>query len=90
MAHPNLADAAPQSPHLALAREFGAGATVDNDTNKTADVTLLGSWAFTANDLALGVDMIERTRIASPGATSRRSIRSRSTACRKRLPTPWP
>jgi threonine dehydrogenase-like Zn-dependent dehydrogenase len=32
----------------------------------TKDVTLLGSWAFTANDLALGVRMLDRARDRYP------------------------
>jgi threonine dehydrogenase-like Zn-dependent dehydrogenase len=32
----------------------------------TKDVTLLGSWAFTGNDLPLGVDMLYRTRDKYP------------------------
>jgi threonine dehydrogenase-like Zn-dependent dehydrogenase len=32
----------------------------------TKDVTLLGSWAFTANDLALGVAMLHRARDRYP------------------------
>ena len=32
----------------------------------TKDVTILGSWAFTANDIPLGIGMIERTTDRSP------------------------
>jgi threonine dehydrogenase-like Zn-dependent dehydrogenase len=32
----------------------------------TKDVTLLGSWAFTANDIPLGIDMLDRTRSSYP------------------------
>ncbi len=32
----------------------------------TKDITLLGSWAFTANDLPLGVDMLYRARDKYP------------------------
>ncbi len=121
---------APEKPRLALARKFGAEATVDIEQYKTADeriarvrdivggfgadlvmdcsghpsagpegieflrdggtyvemgqftdagsimtswhrfcakdVNLLGSWAFTGNDLPLGVDMLYRTRAKYP------------------------
>jgi hypothetical protein len=32
----------------------------------TKDVTILGSWGFTGNDLPLGVDMLYRTRTKYP------------------------
>jgi threonine dehydrogenase-like Zn-dependent dehydrogenase len=32
----------------------------------TKDISLLGSWAFTANDLALGVEMLDRARNKYP------------------------
>ena len=32
----------------------------------TKDITLLGSWAFTANDLALGVQMLDHARHKYP------------------------
>jgi threonine dehydrogenase-like Zn-dependent dehydrogenase len=32
----------------------------------TKDVTVLGSWAFTANDIALGIDMLDRARHKYP------------------------
>jgi threonine dehydrogenase-like Zn-dependent dehydrogenase len=135
---------APEKPRLALARKFGAEATVDIEQYKTADkriarvrdivggfgadvvmdcsghpsagpegieflrdggtyvemgqftdagsimtswhrfcakdVNLLGSWAFTGNDLPLGVDMLYRTRAKYIGWTCRRSILSRRKA----------
>ena len=125
-----IAVGAPESPRLALAREFGAEATVDIEQHTTADarikavrdivggwgadvvmdcsghptagpegieflrdggtyvemgqftdagsimtswhrfvakdISVLGSWAFTANDLALGVDMLYRARDKYP------------------------
>jgi threonine dehydrogenase-like Zn-dependent dehydrogenase len=125
-----IAVGAPESPRLALAREFGAEVTVDIEVHKTAearikavrdivggwgadvvmdcsghptagpegieflrdggtyvemgqftdagsimtswhrfvakDISILGSWAFTANDLALGVDMLYRARDKYP------------------------
>ena len=38
------------------------------------DLNVLGSWAFTANDLPLGVDMLYRARADIHGSTCRRSI----------------
>ena len=125
-----IAVGAPEEPRLALAREFGAEATVDIETYKTSDeriakvrdivggfgadlvldctghpsagpegieflrdggtfvemgqftdagsistnwhricakdLNVLGSWAFTANDLPLGVDMLYRARDRYP------------------------
>ena len=125
-----IAVGAPESPRLALAREFGAEATVDIERHTTSearikavrdivggwgadvvmdcsghpsagpegiellrdggtyvemgqftdagsimtswhrfvakDISILGSWAFTANDLALGVDMLYRARDKYP------------------------
>ena len=125
-----IAVGAPETPRLALARDFGAEATVDIELHKTAedriravrdivggygadlvmdcsghptagpegieflrdggtyvemgqftdagsimtswhrictkDLNVLGSWAFTANDLALGVDMLYKARDKYP------------------------
>ena len=48
------------------------------------DVTLLGSWAFTANDIALGIDMLDRARDKYPWRRMQTSIHSRSMGHRQR------
>ena len=45
----------------------------------TKDIIVLGSWAFTANDLPLGVDMLYRRATSTPGARCRRCSPSPST-----------
>jgi len=52
-------------PKGALIR-IGACGVCGTDQHILKDITLLGSWAFTANDLALGVQMLDVTRNKYP------------------------
>jgi threonine dehydrogenase-like Zn-dependent dehydrogenase len=48
--------------------QFTDAGTIETSWHRICakDLTVLGSWAFTANDLPLGVDMLYRTRNKYP------------------------
>lgn len=48
--------------------QFTNAGSIDTNWHRicTKDLNVLGSWAFTANDLALGVDMLDRARDRYP------------------------
>jgi threonine dehydrogenase-like Zn-dependent dehydrogenase len=48
--------------------QFTNAGSVDTNWHRicTKDVTILGSWAFTANDIPLGIAMLDRARASYP------------------------
>ena len=52
----------------------------------TKDLNVLGSWAFTANDIPLGIDMLDRARDRYPFYGCRRCSRSPRPAWPTRSP----